>query len=243
MKNVLVSLILISGLIYFGSCKKDDSNDPKKSKVQLIVKSSKTTPTRNVSAEFILESMKVNIAEIEFGIDEDALGLPENVVDSIVDAQELNGPFLIDLFSTKAMAGLNLGATLIPNATYEEVEFELDRCLDNTNPEMYGNSVFATGTLNGLPVKFWSRDEIEIEIDFPDSTNFKLNGADFNLYLDFSIDKAKIALSKLDFSSAVDGNKNGIIEIGPNDTDGNNKLAHYLSEAIEDLFELDREND
>ena len=46
-------------------------------------------------------------------------------------------------------------------------------------------------------------------------------------------------LNSIDFSGAKDGNGNGIIEIGPNDVDGNHAFAHYFIGAILESFDLD----
>ena len=49
-------------------------------------------------------------------------------------------------------------------------------------------------------------------------------------------------LSQLDLTSATDGNGDGIIEISPNDADGNNNLADDLLDRIEDATEMDDED-
>jgi len=252
MKKLLILLVLILGSTFFYSCKKDDVADPNKSKVQLIIKSNQTVPvkapiaTKSFSylvSNLTLESFKVNISQIEFGIDEEAEGMSEDVLDSLVDSQELNGPYLVDLLSQNALDGFSIGSTLIPNATYEEIEFKIEPCVDYTKIDEYNKSVYITGTLNGLPLKFWTTEEFEFEIAFPDSSNFTLTGDNFKVYLDFNMGLIINSFNQFDFSTVQDGNNNGTYEIGPNDTDGNTELAHYIADAMEDSVELDREND
>jgi hypothetical protein len=50
-------------------------------------------------------------------------------------------------------------------------------------------------------------------------------------------------LSQVDLSSAVDGDGDGVIEIGPDDTDGNNALASQLNDHIEEGCEMENENE
>lgn len=251
MKNLFISLFLVAGATLFFSCKKDNA-DTNKSNVQLIIKSNKTVPAKasstlssfaGMATNLTLETFMVNISEIEFGIDEDATGLPENVLDSLVDAQELKGPFLVDLLSQKALDGLSLGKTLIPNAIYEEIEFDIEPCVNNSNPDVNNKSVYITGMLNGKPLKFWTNEEFEFENEFPDGSNFTLTGDNFKVYLDFNVGQIVSAFNLIDFSTVRDGNNNGVYEIGSNDTDGNTRLAHYIIDAMKNAVELDRDND
>lgn len=64
----------------------------------------------------------------------------------------------------------------------------------------------------------------------------QLNNSSFDLVFNFDLNQV---LSQVDLSSAVDGNGNGIIEIGPDDTDGNNVLAQSLNDHIEDATEME----
>ena len=252
MKNLFLVLIVIAGSTFFFSCKKDDAIYPNKSKVQLIINSSQTVPVKapaayssmnNAISTLTLESFKVNITEIEFGIDEEAEGVSGDVLDSLVEANEFKGQFLVDLLSQKALDGLSIGSTYIPNAIYEEIEFKMKPSTDNSKPDTYNRTVYITGMLNGKPLKFWTTEEFEYKIEFPDGSNFSLTGDNFKLYLDFSLGLVINSFNQFDFSTVHDGNNNGVYEIGPNDTDGNTELAHYIADAMENSFELDKEND
>jgi hypothetical protein len=251
MKNVLISLILIASTSLFFSCNKDNSN-PSKSNVQLIVKSGQTVPVKSqgftkassgLITTLTVDSFMVNIGRIKFDIDEVAEGISEDVTDSIIEAQELQGPYLINLLDQKTLDGLSIGTTLIPNATYESLKIKFERCLDNTKPTVYNRSVYITGTLNGTPLKFWTTEEFEYKIEFPDSSSFVLTGDNLKMYLDMNINQIVSTINQFDFSSVKDGNNNGIFEIGPDDTDGNTQLSHYIADALKDAIDLDKEND
>ena len=243
MKRIFALSIVALVLVAFSSCKKDE--DAVKGNLQLVVKSSTTLPAlspmkKAMTQGIVIEKFMVNIDEIEFDVTDE---WEDMLNDSIIESQELQGPFLINLMSTDALNGLSLGSTLIPEAAYEEVEFKFDRCLDNTNQEMYNRSVYITGTINGTPFKLWYKDEVEFEISLANNANFTLNGQSLKLYIDFNITQIINNLTSFNLSSATDGNNNGIIEIGQDDTDGNNDLSEKIIEALRDSIELDENND
>ena len=250
MRNLFIALVLIAGSLLVFSCKKDNTN-PSKSNVQLIVKSGQTTPVKSPSfmkasssliSTLTMDSFLVNLGNIEFGIDEHAEGLSEDVVDSLVEAQELKGPYLIDLLSQNTLNGLSIGTTLVPNAIYKSLKFQFIRSHDSSKPDIFDRSVYITGTLNGKPLKFWTTEEFEYEVEFPDSSNFTLTGNNFKIYLDMNINQIVSSINQFDFSSVKDGNNNGIYEIGPNDIDGNTQLSHYIADALKNEIKLDRED-
>lgn len=236
----LLSLAALATLA-LTSCE-DDNNDAGKSKVQLVVKSSTTLPNTGtamrsmVGEGIVIENFWVNIDEIEFDLTDE---WEDKLNDSIIAAQELQGPFLVNLMSQEALNGLSLGTTLIPNAAYEEVEFEFDRCLDATNQSMHNRSIYITGTIANTPFVLWYNDEVEFEISLENSTSFALTGETMKLYIDFNIAQIVSSLTAMNFSSATDGNGDGVIEIGPNDADGNGDLASRIIEALEESVELD----
>ena len=65
------------------------------------------------------------------------------------------------------------------------------------------------------------------------------NGS-FDLIININMDEV---LSNVDLTTAVDGNGNGIIEIGPDDTDGNNALAEQLNDEMDDATDMDDDQD
>lgn len=237
MKKFFALSVIALVLVAFTSCQKEENDG--KSKVQLIVKSSTTlpTPAKSILNQGILiESFWVNIDEIEFDVTDE---WEDKLNDSIIEAQELQGPYLINLMSTDALNGLSIGSTLIPNAAYEEVELEFDRCLDNSNQEMYNKSIYITGKINDIPFKLWYKDEVEFEISLANNANFVLNEQNLKLYIDFNIAQIINNLTTSNLSAATDGNNDGTIEIGPDDADGNNDLAEKIIEALEESIELD----
>lgn len=179
-----------------------------------------------------LSSFKVNFSEIEIEFDQIIDG------DSIYDGDddvELKGPFEIDLLSTNPVQLVNIQ---LPNGKIEEIEFEFEK---STSPQssLYQKSMQMEGTINGNPFVFWHDFEEEIEVDFEDGTPNTIVYNDENgIVIHFDLTAVLDATPSINLANAVDGNGNGIIEIGPNDTDGNQALAHAMKQAIKSQIDL-----
>ena len=63
-----------------------------------------------------------------------------------------------------------------------------------------------------------------------------MNNGSYELVFNFNLNQV---LSQVDLSNATDGDGDGLIEIGPNDTDGNQSLANAIKNKIKDSCELD----
>jgi hypothetical protein len=102
---------------------------------------------------------------------------------------------------------------------------------------MFNKSIEITGTINGTPFVFWHTIDEDFEIDYEDTNqNLVINNNSFDLVFNFDLNQV---LSSVDLSTAVDGDGDGLIEIGPNDTDGNRALANQIANSIEDSCDLD----
>jgi len=106
---------------------------------------------------------------------------------------------------------------------------------------MFNKTVEIRGTIDGTPFVFWHSFEEDFEIDYEDNAqNLVVSNNSFDLILNIDLN---LLMSQVDLSSAVDGDGDGVIEIGPNDTDGNNSLANSINDRIEDCTDMDDDND
>ena len=120
----------------------------------------------------------------------------------------------------------------------EEIEFEFDKST-NAQSNLYGKSMQMEGTINGTPFVFWHDFEEEIEVEFEDGTPNTIVYNDENgIVIHFDLTAVLDATPSVNLANAVDGNGNGIIEIGPNDTDGNQALAQAMKQAIKAQIDL-----
>ncbi len=237
-------LALALGFVALVSCNNEDEN-ANESRVQIFLQGSQTVKTPGLKATQAvveLDTFLVNISEIEFDVEE-----PENMTeaeeaafDSIYDAKELDGPYLVDLMSPEALSGLSLGSALIPNAVYEEVEFEFEASMDETNEYMNGYSIVIEGSVDGVPFIFQTDEELEMEIEFPDQTNITAEGNALQLYIEINVALIVETIKAFDFSQAV-LNEDGIIVISPSSE--NSEIAELIMESIEESVELDDDDD
>ncbi|MFO7575730.1 MAG: hypothetical protein R6W67_11305 [Bacteroidales bacterium] len=233
--NLFKVLMIISLAVFLSSCNKDDKNSLATIKFEANYQTTKTTPVKSISAvDVVIESFKINIEEIEIEFDDDD---PLFATDSFATDIELEGPFEIDLVKNgNSLETFIVNNVELPSAAYEEIEFEFSES-ENSISEMYGKSILIKGTIDGTPFIFWTNEEFEVEIEFDDLVY--LDEAS-RAVLTVSFDLTSLfnyADGGIDITSAMDGNGNGIIEIYPEDPDGNSDLADLIWEKIEYIIE------
>jgi len=249
MKNLKTLFGIVVLLITVASCSNDSGTG--QNTMKIIAKATYTNPANKsgsgavMNTDVVLTSFTINIKEIEFELsesegydsgDDDHGDDNHDGMYNDDDEIKLSGPWELNLLNQSAP----ITTVAIANGTYEEVEFKLNKSLISTSP-MYNKTVELRGTINGIPFVFWHDFEQEFEIDYEDSAqNLVVNNGSFDLVFNFDLNQV---LSQVDLSSAVDGNGNGVIEIGPDDTDGNNALAQTLNDHIEDATEMEDQDD
>ena len=235
---------LFALLAVMASCSNDSGSADSSMKIMARGVYNPTAANRNangvtLNSNVVLSSFKINLKEIEFefaeGYDDDN-GDDDSYDDDGFyngdDEFELNGPFELDLLNQNAV----VTTVTIPNGTYEEVEFKLHRNTNSSSP-MFNKSIEITGTINGTPFVFWHNVDEDFEIDYEDANqNLVVSNNSYDIVFNFDLNQV---LSTVDLSGAVDGDGDGTIEIGPNDTDGNQALANLIANSIEDSCDLD----
>lgn len=230
-RKITQILILVLALpILFISCDKDEL----RSGLSIRFQANQSTLKISAANNIVIESFTINIGEIELEFDDND---PLFASDSIATDIELKGPFEVDLMKDgNPLATLIAQNVELPQAAYDEIEFKF-RESKNANSEMSGKSILVKGTINGTPFIFWTDEEIEVEIEF--ENNVFLEDAQM-AYITVTFDIMSLfypALGGVDISGATDGNGNGIIEIYPEDPDGNEDLADKLWDRLEDIIE------
>lgn len=237
--NLFKALLIVSLAVFLSSCDKDDDNLKNQTAIKFeanyLTATAKTSIAKSTLAEIlVVESFKINIEEIEIEFDEND---PMFATDSVATDYELEGPFEIDLMKDgNALETTIVNNVEFPSAAYEEIEFEFSKS-ENSISDMYGKSIRIEGTINGTPFIFWSDEEVEIEIEFEELVY--LDEAS-SAVLTVSFDLTSLfnpAVGGIDITTATDGNQNGIIEIYPDDPDGNSNLAEQILEKIELIAE------
>ena len=236
------------------------------SAVQKSVSAGITTDTKSALAGtdiVVLDTFLINIKDIKFEFDESNAGIrPDSCSDDCTDDAECDdksgdcqcnedcndstytdiqskGPYLINVLSPDVLNGKVIDNFSLPNAVYDEIEFDLAVYEFSDNTKMLGRSIYLAGTINGNRFKLWTNMSKEIEIEFHDQSAVNLTGETIKLYIDISLEKIMASLGAINLGAAADSNNNGYIEIGNNDTDGNQIWAGAILKAITGCFDLD----
>ena len=236
MKNKKILLGLLAVVLTTVSCS-DDSNDSTNGNDNLTIqaKASYSGPNARMDGAVSISEFKINLKEIEFELDDDYYDDDDDDYgDGFYgddDEFELNGPFEIDLLSGQT----TITSINIPNGVYEEVEFKMHRNTSSSS-DMYNKSIQIKGTIGTTPFVFWHNVEEDFEIDYEDANqNLIISDNSATIVFEFDLDAV---LADVDLSSANDGNGDGLIEISPNDPDGNQSLANTIKDKIKEYTDL-----
>ena len=209
----------------------------------LATKSSIENGTRSLSFDNLLNvtSFKINVSEIEFDFDDDDdLAYKFGGSFSYDDDVKLRGPFEVDLISNGTLQVETLLSGLqLPKASFEEIEFEMNKSR-NSSSAMFGQTIRIEGDVMGVPFIFASNKEFDFEVEFDRPF---IPGDNAIVAVNFYVNRLfSKAISGIDFTQAVDYNKNGIIEIYYNDDDDrsyNYQLGKRIWDLLDDIIDCD----
>lgn len=240
MKTKKITSILLGVFITLTavSCSKDEDsgNVALKAKATFNPLSPKTAVAQRNLSTITISSFMINIKEIEFEIDDD-----DDQNENLYSDLELKGPFELDLSSGNV--SIDITSINLPLDVYDEIEFKLHKSNNNLS-ELFGKSIQIKGKLNGIPFVFWHNFEEEFEVDYVNNAvDVIVDGTSTSAIINFDLNAVFGSTSTIDFTGAKDGNGNGIIEINPNNDDGNASLADFIKNLLKDNCELEEEED
>lgn len=197
-----------------------------------------TSTGGRIAASVSIDKFLVNVEKLELKIDE----MDErSATDSVYFDPEFDGPFILDLLADTL--AVDLAGADIPVGIYDEIEFDLAPSSDASS-ELNGKSVLIEGRVDGIPFQFWTDEKEDFEINFPkNGGDLIVEGTGFVLVINFNLDALFGVNGTVDLSKASDGNGDGMIQIYPNDPDGNNILAVKILSELEDATEIDEDED
>ncbi|MCX7548410.1 hypothetical protein OS188_10655 [Xanthomarina sp. F1114] len=242
-KKILILGLTIAAVALLASCSDDNDDNINNGQGNLQLKISSTLPnstgktyinSRGINSTLEISDFLINIKEFELELDDDYYDEQNNGYYGFEDEIELEGPFLLDVLSNE----FTIVDVAIPNGVYEEIEFEFDKSADSGSI-LFNKSILINGNIDGVPFEFWHDFEDEIEVDFEDTDmDIVINNDNNQLVINFDLTGVFNGISGVDLSEAVDGNGNGVIEISPIDTDGNNQIAQQIKEKIKLMIDL-----
>ena len=245
MKAKMILMGLAAMMFMFQACTKDNVA-PGKTNVTLIAKGSdqistlKSATLNTLGDTLAITDFLVHVRKIEFETEDHSMEGMEHMEDSTDTELEFEGSYLFDLVNDGSLGEQVVGMFEVPNNVYNKLEVDMYKYpADGENTLMQGKTFYIAGSFNGQAFEFWSDLMDELEVEFPDSSSIDLNGVDFSLYIDFHIDQIRDFLMNAGFGTAHDGNGNGIIEINPENTDGNQDLYWAIKHVIKHSVDMD----
>ncbi|WP_445384374.1 hypothetical protein ACT6NV_10335 [Robiginitalea sp. IMCC44478] len=222
MKRVLMSLLCMGSLI-ISSCSEDESNGGIRLTVRGINPPAGTSAKANDNVVFT--DFKISIRDVVFKNDDD----PNSSLDT--DEIQFRGPYQIDLLDNSDALTQTIGTAFVPDGLYKELRFKFHK--DESLPvsdDLYDKSIYIEGTVDGKPFVFW-HDTSE-NLDVGRSTGVEVIDGVVNFTVTFNMSQFLSSLNQIDLHAATDENQDGLIEIYPNDMDGNQDIADALKDNI-----------
>lgn len=228
MKKLQLILGIIGLFIIMNSCSNDDNNLQNQMKV--FAKGTYTTESNKTgfpSNIIVLTSFKINVDQLTLKYytenDDDNGETGRNDGGHDYKKVTVTGPWELDLLNQTTV----ITTVSVPNGTYKEAELELSKSLAE-NSLIFNKTVEIAGTINGMPFIFWHDFEQKLKLKYSHGNeSVIINNNSFDLVFNFDLNQL---MDMIDLSAAVDGDGDGIIEIGPDDTDGNNELATLINQ-------------
>lgn len=223
----LNKLMLVLFAIILVNCS-DDNQDAriqlKLSAVNSISGKTATMTSKN-NATVVFTDFKISIRDVVFKNDDD----PNSNLDT--DEIQFRGPYQIDLLDNSDALTQTIGTVSVPDGLYKELRFKFHK--DEALPledDLFDKSIYIEGTVDGTPFVFW-HDTSE-NLDVGRNTGIQVTDGTVNFTVTFDMSQFLNSFNQIDLSTATDNNQDGLIEIFPNDEDGNQDIADQLKENI-----------
>ena len=233
MKNLKFLLLFLLTLAIM-SCSKDNNSEGginlKVSAVNPNVSRS-TISQKTMMAEVIFTDFRISIRDVVFKNDDDN--------NSSLDTDEIQfrGPYQIDLLNNSNALSQTIGNAFVPDGRYKELRFKFHKDEDlSSTDNLFDRSIYIEGTIDGVHFVFW-HDTSE-NLDVGRSTGIVVQDGVVNFTVQFDISQFLSSLNQIDLSQATDDNDDGLIEISPNDQDGNQDIAKDLKDNIKFAADL-----
>ncbi len=173
----------------------------------------------------IFTDFKISIRDVVFKNDDD----PNSNLDT--DEIQFRGPYQVDLLDDSDALTQTIGTAFVPDGIYKELRFKFHKDEDlPAENDLFDKSIYMEGTIDGTPFVFW-HDTSE-NLDVGRDTGVQVTNGTVNFTVTFDISQFLNSFNQIDLSTATDNNQDGLIEIYPNDEDGNQDIADQLKENI-----------
>ncbi|MEB2775763.1 hypothetical protein SYJ56_10635 [Algoriphagus sp. D3-2-R+10] len=235
-KSIRNLLLAVSAGIIAASCtEKEEGPVVAQSEVSIAatISTSEQAPgarTNNLIYEnFEISDIKVSIDNVKLILRGTTEGSNKP---SIVQIRN-NSPQILTLVEDGVIYEPIIGTAMAYDGIYGKLDFDLVQAKDIPEEDsMYGLSVYAKATWFGIPAIVYIDLEEEVNVMF--NQGIEVDGAK-DLYLTLYLDKF---LEGVDPSLVSDGNGDGLVEVGPNDEDGNSEAYAAITANMKDAMTL-----
>jgi len=235
-------MMFICSLGFMGACNYGDNTLPEReSRVTLY--GTAQTPGADATGsvrvgQLVINNFQVGTQEIdmsfasstEFGIGSNINNVNIRSNEEAELATDASQPQTNILISSGSHRTAVIGKGNTPNGNYTEITFKLYQNRSASSSSFARDkSFYILGTFGGKPVRMWLTNEenIRATADTPNGYEITSNS---DLILRFNLEKL---LQNIDLADANDRNRDGFIDIGPNNVDGNADLyTNFRSNAL-----------
>lgn len=231
----LFFLIILSLNFVFISCSSDENRF--EGTISLDISAVNPNSLRSpivlnrIPVEVIFTDFRISIRDVVFKNDDDDSN------DFNTNDIHFRGPYQIDLLDDSGALSQTIGNAFVPDGLYKELRFKLHK--DDDMPltdNLFDRSIYMEGTIDGVPFIFW-HDTGE-NLDVGRDTGVLVEDGVVNFTVVFDISQFLNSLHEIDLSLATDNNNDGLIEISPDDNDGNQDIADKLKDNIKMAADL-----
>ena len=215
------------------SCSSDSTQSSIKLNLSAVnpIVSKSANSQKTSAAVVVFTDFRISIRDIVFKNDDDDT--------STLDTGEIQftGPYQIDLLNNSVVLSQSIGTAIVPDGTYKDMRLKFHKNEDLlSTDDLFNRSIYIEGTIDGVPFVF-AHNTTE-NFDLGSSNGVLVQGDIVTFTLQFDISKFLNSFNQLDLSQTTDNNNDGVIEIFPGDTDGNQDVSDALKDNIKMAADL-----
>ncbi|PRY89924.1 hypothetical protein [Mongoliibacter ruber] len=174
-----------------------------------------------------VEMRYVAKADILAGIDLGSISLNTSANSSL--QTEASGEHTLVLMSSGDVQTETVAQGNTPDGSYREVDFRLFKDTEaDTTDFMHERSLWISGQIDGENASIWLDEEMMVTAESDDEDGVMVDG-ETAMEIVFDLNKL---FEGVDFSTAVDSNNDGMIEIGPGSDDENSAIQSQIESNI-----------
>jgi len=229
LKNLLLAA---SATAFVASCTPDEETAPLSAESEVTISATvgnsnddpNARTTSLVYGNFVITDVRVSLDNVKLNL----RATSEDSKKPAIVHIRTNTPQTLSLVKDGQVIVAPIGSAMAYDGIYGKLDFDLVKAQDvPEDDEMYGYSVIAKATWFDTPAVMYIDLEDKMELMF--NKGLEVKGAK-NLLLTMYMDKFLEGVSP---SLVADGNGDGLVEVGPNNEDGNGEAYEALLANIE----------